>query len=156
MNIDYLKTKFPKYRLTDASNRSVQQIIRICSICNANKNIIVFLERNANNEEYFESFETECNREVGSSAYMLITYKTFLVNRTLLVNKMTNYDNYILHLQRILNNENTCPICFDEVVDYYYCDQCANICCLGCMATLKKKICSMCRYDTFTLFHTYE
>jgi len=148
MNIDNLKTKFPKYRLTDASNRSVQQIIRICSICDANKNIIVFLERNTTNEEYFELFETGGNVDVGSSAYMFITDKIFLVNR------MNNYDNYILHLQRILNNENTCPICFDEVADYYYCDQCANICCLGCMAKLEMKICSVCRCDTFTKFKT--
>ena len=148
MNIDNLRSKFPKYRKTDASNRSVMQIVRICSICDANKNVIVFLERNANNEDYFESFETDGNVKVGSSAYMIITDKTFLVNR------MENYDNYILHLQRILNNENTCPICFDEVNDYYYCDQCAYICCIRCMDMLETKICSVCRCDTFSAFQT--
>ncbi len=127
MNIANLKLKFPQYKITDASNRTPQEIVRICSICDASKNILVFVERNSKNENYFKHCESVERTEIGTFKYMFLTDKTYLVY------ERTNYDSYLLHLQRIFNNENSCPICFDEdLKEYFFCNQCATVCCLSC------------------------
>ncbi len=147
MNINNLKIKFPNYKITDASNRNPQQIIRICSICDTSKNLLVFIERNVINENYFKHCEKLGKAKIGTYKYMIITDKTYFVSNG------ENYENYILHLQRIFNNDNTCPICFGEdIKEYLYCNQCATMCCLSCFDQLENELCPICRHESFSLF----
>ena len=46
MNIENLRKIFPQFKITDASNRTHEQIIKISQICDNVKNILVFIERN--------------------------------------------------------------------------------------------------------------
>ena len=57
MNINYLKAQFPNYKITDASNRTNDEIIKISSICMLKKDILVVIERNSKNNDYFDMIE---------------------------------------------------------------------------------------------------
>ena len=57
MNINNLKARFPNYKITDASNRTNDEIIKISSICMLKKDILVVIERNSKNNDYFDLIE---------------------------------------------------------------------------------------------------
>jgi hypothetical protein len=147
MNIENLKIKFPNYKITDASNRTPEQIIRICKICDTVSNLMIFIERNAKNEDYFEVIENVENVRIGSFKYIILTEQSFFVN------ERDDYSSYILHLQRMLNNNTDCSICFEEKLKRYtYCNQCACACCMNCFDKLGEKnkpICPICRCESF-------
>ena len=146
MNIDTLKTTFPKYRITDASNRTNDEIVKISSICCSNKNILVVIERNSKNNEYFdfiEMIDRICN---GDIKYIIFNEDNYYYHTSL-------SNAFILHVKRILDHENECPICFEQCFDnYFFCSQCATICCLPCYSKCENKICSICRCDKFSTF----
>ena len=145
MNIDNLKQKFPRYKITDASNRTAEEICRISMICDKVKNVLVFVERNSKNKSYFECFEKADKMPIGSFKYMILT------EQTMLIQERDDYTSYILNLQRMLNNEVQCPICLEETLkEYMYCNQCAHACCAVCYNKLNKRLCPTCRYESFS------
>ena len=89
MNIDYLKAQFPNYKITDASNRTNDEIIKISSICMLKKDILVIIERNSKNNEYFDLIEKleDINHKkikyiiLNDDNYYYITIKFFYFTR---------------------------------------------------------------------------
>ncbi len=145
MNIENFKRKFPNYKITDASDRTPEQIIRICKICDKVNNVLVFIERNKKNESYFEFIETMESITAGSFRYIILTDQSFYVHQR------DDYTSYIMHLQRMLRNEIQCPVCFDEKInEYVFCNQCACACCTVCYKKMYVKLCPTCRNDTFS------
>ena len=143
MNIENLKSKFPLYKITDASDRTPEQIMRICRICDTVKNVLVFVKRNDKTEHFFRYNEQMEGSEIGTYTYIILTDKTFLVY------ERDDYTSYILHMQRMLNNDTKCPICFEEdMKEYLYCNQCASACCDSCFD--KVDVCSVCRCESFS------
>ena len=146
MDSEYLKVKFPNHKIVNISNKTANQISEICFERGSEKNTILFMERNSKNEKYFKFVESKRKPETGAIKYLLVAENTYAVA------KQKNYDSYILHLQRLFNNENSCPICFEEdLEEYLYCGQCATICCLSCFDKLENNICSICRHETFCI-----
>ena len=145
MNIENLRKIFPQIKITDASNRTHDQIIKISQICDKVNNILVFIERNKKNQKYFIFNERYNKVRIGSYKYIIFTDQTFFVN------ERDDYTSYLLHLRRMINNDTQCPICFEgNLKQYFYCDQCACACCEECYDKLEDKICSMCRCDSFS------
>ena len=92
MNIENLRKIFPQFKITDASNRTDEQITKISQICDNVKNILVFIERNKKNEEYFLFHERYNKVKIGSFKYIIFTDQTFFIN------KRDDYTSYLLHL----------------------------------------------------------
>ena len=146
MNIENLKAKFPNYKITDASNRNIDQIVKISSICSMNKNILVVIERNAKTEDYFKFIEMIEGLHHDRVKYIMINEENYYYNSSL-------SDYFILHVKRKLDGECECPICFEQTNDkYIICNQCASVCCLRCFSKCESKICAICRCNKFTTF----
>ena len=146
MNIQNLKAKFPNYKITDASNRTRDEIIKISSICCLNKNIIVVIERNTTNNDYFKLIESVENLQKGKAKYMILNEDNYYYNSSL-------SNSFILHVKNKLDGLNDCPICFEQCNDkYLFCSQCGCICCLSCFSKCESKKCAVCRCSKFTTF----
>ena len=146
MNIDYLKAQFPNYKITDASNRTNDEIIKISSICMLKKDILVVIERNSKNNDYFDMIEMLEDINHKKTKYILLNDDNYYYNSSL-------SNSFILHVKRKLDGENECPICFEESNGkYFVCSQCASICCVRCFSKCESKRCAICRYNRFTTF----
>ena len=146
MNIENLKLQFPKFKINNASQRNGDQIARITSICCADKNIIVVIERNLINNSYFEIIEMVEKIKKGKIKYLFLNEDNYYHTESLKTS-------FILHLKRILNKEKECPICYEQdLTKYLYCSQCGILCCVPCFSKSNNKSCSMCRCNTFTPF----
>jgi hypothetical protein len=98
MNIENLKAKFPNYKITDASNRTNDEIIKISDICCSNKNILVFIERNSKNNDYFNFIEMVEGLSNGNTKYIILNEDNYYYNSSL-------SNSFILHLKRKLDGE---------------------------------------------------
>jgi len=147
MNIENLKAKFPNYKITDASNRTNDEIVKISSICCLKKNILVVIERNSKNDDYFYCIETIEGLRHGDMKYIILNEDNYYFNSSL-------SNSFILHVKRKLDGENECPICLEQCNDkYLVCSQCASICCLRCFSKCQSKSCAICRGNKFTTFN---
>ena len=116
MNIENLRKIFPQFKITDASNRNHEQIIKISQICDKVNNILVFIERNKKNEKYFIFHERYNKVKIGAYKYIIFTDQTFFVN------DRDDFSSYLLHLRRMINNDTQCPICLEgNLKQYFYC-----------------------------------
>ena len=146
MNIDYLKAQFPNYKITDASNRTNDEIIKISSICILKKDILVVIERNSKNNDYFDMIEMLEDIKHKKTKYIMLNDDNYYYNSSL-------SNSFILHVKRKLDGENECPICFEESNGkYFVCSQCASICCVRCFSKCESKRCAICRCNRFTTF----
>ena len=83
MNIENLKVKFPNYKITDASNRTNDEIVKISSICCLKKNILVVIERNSKNDDYFYCIETIEGLYHGDMKYIILNEDNYYFNSSL-------------------------------------------------------------------------
>ena len=98
MNIDYLKAQFPNYKITDASNRTNDEIIKISSICTLKKDILVIIERNAKNNDYFDLIEKLEGISHRTIKFIILNDDNYYHNSSL-----SNY--FILHVKQKLDGE---------------------------------------------------
>ena len=146
MNIENIKQKLPNYKINNASQRNGDQISKISDICCADKNILVFIERNSINNSYFEIIEMVENLKKGNIKYLFLNEDNYYYAESLTTS-------FLLHLNRILNKENECPICYEQdLTKYFFCSQCAILCCVPCFGKSENMVCSICRGETFTSF----
>ncbi len=144
MDVEYIKAKFPNYKVINLSNKTSKEISDICEKTSNEKNLIKFIERKLKNEDYFKFIESIHTTQIENFKYLIVEKNTFPIS------KQKNYDKTILHLQRTFNHENNCPICFEEdLKEYVHCKKCATPCCLSCIEKLENKICSVCRHESF-------
>jgi hypothetical protein len=145
MNIENLKLQFPNYKITDASNRDMNAIVKITTICAMNDKLIVFLNRNHINEEYFMMIQ---------AIERVKKIKSIIINSDNYYFDTNNETQLVKRLQRILNKDNDCSICLDGCLNNYFsCTTCANVCCSKCfrkLFELDKMNCPICRNDKFT------
>ena len=149
MDVEYMKGKFPNYKVINLSNKTSDEISDIIEKTSNEKNLIKFIERKSKNEEYFKYVQSVHTKKIENFKYLIIEKNTHAIS------KEKNYDSRILHLQRTFNNENNCPICFEEDLrEYVYCQKCATVCCLSCMDKLENigpVCCSVCRHESFNI-----
>ena len=147
MNMDNLKKTFSRYKITDASDRTNDEIVKISSICCLKKNLLVVIERNAKNDDYFVFVEMIEGISTGKIKCIFLNEDNYYYHTSLSTP-------FVLHLKRILDGENECPICLERISDkYFICNQCAHICCVPCFAKCESSLCSVCRCDSFSSFN---
>jgi len=93
MNIDNLKARFPSYKITDASNRTYDEIIKISSICMLKKDILVVIERNSKNNDYFDLIEKLEDVKHEKIKYIMLNDDNYYYNLSL-------SNSFILHVKR--------------------------------------------------------
>ena len=109
MNIENLRKIFPQFKLTDATDRTPDQLARIQRISGNVNNLFVFIERNRKNEKFFMFFERADNEIIGAYGHIILT--TLHIH---FVRKRKDYTGYLLHLKRLYDDEIQCVVCFDE------------------------------------------
>ena len=146
MNIEMMKSMFPQFKITDASNRTPEQLSRIHRISAEINNSFVYIKRNENNEKYFEFYERIDNKLIESYEYIILT-----THHIHFIEKRNDYTGYLLHLKRLYNDEIQCVVCMEEhLKSFVYCNQCASGCCCECYYKIKSDECPICLHKSFT------
>ena len=146
MNIENIERIFPQFKITDASNRTPEQLSRIQKISAEVKNSFVFIKRNEKNVDFFMFYERIDNEVIGSYEYIILT-----VSHIHFIHKRNDYTGYLLHLKRLYNDEIQCVVCMEEKLkNFIFCNQCACVCCCECFNKIESDACPMCRYESFT------
>ena len=146
MNTENLRKMFPQFKITDASNRTPEQLSRIQKISGNITDSFVFIERNVKNEKYFTFMERVDNEVIGSYGHIILT--TLHIH---FVKKRKDYTGYLLHLKRLYDDEIQCVVCFEEKLkNFVYCNQCASACCCDCYYKIESDACPTCRHESFT------
>ena len=109
MNIENIERNFPQFKITDASNRTPEQLSRIQKISAEVKNSFVFIKRNEKNVDFFMFYERIDNEVIGSYEYIILT-----VSHIHFIHKRNDYTGYLLHLKRLYNDEIQCVVCMEE------------------------------------------
>ena len=73
MNIENLRKIFPQFKLTDATDRTPDQLARIQRISGNVNNSFVFIERNRKNEKFFMFMERADNEVIGAYGHIILT-----------------------------------------------------------------------------------
>ena len=137
-----LKNALPNYTINNASKRSCEEIMKITELCYKKDNLLVFIERNQNNEDYFEITEFAQNTE----KINLI----FLNKDDVYFYYIENIDIAIMSLKRKLYNETDCVVCMEQCIDnFYICSKCGHQIHSVCFEKCAEQKCSICRYNYF-------
>ena len=94
MNIENLRKIFPQFKITDATDRTPEQLSRIQRISGNINNSFVFIERNKKNEKFFMFFERADKEIIGAYGHIILT--TLHIH---FVRKRKDYTGYLLHLK---------------------------------------------------------
>ena len=73
MNIENLRKIFPQFKITDATDRTPEQLSRIQRISANIKDSFVFITRNKKNEKFFMHMERLDNEVFGSYGHISLT-----------------------------------------------------------------------------------
>jgi hypothetical protein len=154
-NIGLIKEYFPKYKVNDASNRNIRNMITIESICHSTKDVLVYLKRNKINEEYFSYIE-KAQADAGIKTDKIDVI--FLNGENFYYYSEENTKNFlgpILHLKQTLGGTFECTICNKKCIEQHFaCDKCAVAYCTACLMKSTDKKCKKCSCDAYTLFDT--
>ena len=146
MNTENLRKMFPQFKITDATDRTPDQLARIQRISGNVNNSFVFIERNKKNEKFFMHMERVDKEVIGSYGHIILT--TLHIH---FVRKRKDYTGYLLHLKRLYDDEIDCVVCFDsKLKSFVYCNQCASACCCDCYYKIESDACPTCRHESFT------
>jgi hypothetical protein len=142
---EILKNKLPNYKITNASNRFSYEIIKIIELCHNIDKLLVFIQRNEKNEDYFKYTEENFNTEKINII--------FLNKDDIYYYDIENEDKIsitIMSLKKKLLNEIDCVICLEKCINNYLsCSQCGNFIHQSCLNQCSKLICSICKYNGF-------
>lgn len=141
-----------KYKIYDFSNHTFQQLCKCVELCQKINNIIVYIERNSENNDFFQLHEN-INRSES---------KSYINTQVIMFHK----DNYIDFIEKSYSNEsdkkgkrlmimknllenNGCAICFEENLSLAPCHHCITSFCYECLKRhFKNKkgcICPLCK-----------
>lgn len=132
---EVLKETFENYYVYDYSNKNNNAIPTILRLCANNKNIIVYIKRHSENEEYFKTLEE------------IDKHNQFYDPRPIL-ELVINSDNYvgfredmsidkkIRNIRKNLLDDDACAICMEkktELRQFFICKSCTNSVCMECL-----------------------
>jgi hypothetical protein len=139
-----LKMALPNFTINNSSNRDINQLLRITEICHKIDNLIVLIERNEKNEDYFRLTELTQNTTEINLIFLNKDdiYYYFIENN--------NYDITIMSFKRRLLNEIECVVCMEKCINkFYLCCKCGHQIHKLCFEKCTKQICSICKYNHF-------
>ena len=156
MNIlQLLKDNYKQYKINDSSNRNIDELMKIMNICKLNSNILVYIERNTINLEYFEFIESLeldngiVGTNINDDIHIVIINKD---NYIYIRKSEKNINNVLRTINNNLLSDEYCCICYEEKSDKirnFICPNCQSPICTNCIYKLNDKICPCCKF-TFT------
>lgn len=125
-----------KFKIYDFSNRTFTQLCKCVELCHKMTNIIVYIERNSENDDFFQAHEDLYNNQNKSYNHVQVI--------------MFHKDNYIdfteknytsendkkgkrLMIMKNLLENNGCAICFEENISVTPCEKCITSFCFQCL-----------------------
>ena len=138
-----LKNTLPNFIINNYSNRNFVELLKITE-CHKIDKLLVFIERNKNNDDYFKIIETVENAEKINIIFLNKDniYYYYIENN--------NLDIAIMSLKRKLHNELECVVCMEQCINnYYICSTCGHQIHILCFEKCVKQICSICKNNSF-------
>jgi hypothetical protein len=135
--MELLKINFPTYKINDASNASIVGLLKIAEICKVRYDIMVFIERNEKNNDYFKFAEK--NERIKNNVIDNEDITIIIMNMDNFVyfRKSYNIDiDIIRHIQKNLIIDAYCPICYSEKTfenPHFNCMTCNSSYCYDCI-----------------------
>ena len=140
-----IKNALPNFNINNSSNRSFEELMKIIGLCHKLDTILVFIERNEKNDNYFKMIETTQNSKEINLIFLNRDdiYHYYIENN--------NNDIAIMSLKRKLYNETECVVCMETCNNkFYICSKCGHKIHVICLAKCVTHICSVCRNNSFT------
>lgn len=145
---EIVKTHFPTYKVNNASNRTMMEILKITELCHNNDSIIVFIYKNDVNKEYFQMAEKIqrvkninlifLNKD-NMYFYELDESNDFLIEFTKIVKLVQG---------KLTNNNTSCAVCKLQCKNKYLtCSECNMHIHKKCFANSNE--CSKCKNNKF-------
>lgn len=141
-----------KYKIYDFSNKNFKQLCKCVELCQKIKNIIIYIERNLENEDFFQLHEN-INCSENKSYFrteIIIFHKDNYIDFTEknYTNESDKRDKRLMIMKNLLEN-NGCAICFEENVSVTPCEKCITSFCFQCLEKYFKSInsckCPLCK-----------
>ena len=145
---EMLKEKFPHKRIHDASDKPIDQILKILKLCEDVPDILVFIKRNPITEVYFDAIEqTEQAKFDGMVAYAQKRPSTVVINRDNYIWFDKECPNVIPAIHQMIDEETECIVCQEKAKDMQFLKcSCTTNLCKTCFQNLKgEKKCPVCK-----------
>ena len=140
-----IKKNFPNYIINNASNRRLYELLRITELCHKMNTLLVYVERNENNDDYFRLNEQLQHVEKINVIFLNKDDIYFYY-----IDFTQKIDKIIMSLKRKLYNENDCVICMEKCTGICMsCAKCGNFVHNECFEKCDKQICPICKHNHF-------
>ena len=139
-----LKSKFPKYKIYDATNKAEYQLDKILDLCRKIPQLIVFIQRNENNKLFLKEYE---DKSINGTPITWIFFNqdkffSFFANNDVVFNSKVDNLNWMVKSINRMVDENCgdeCCVCyekfhFDKGGSLNTCEQCGSSCCIQCVS----------------------
>ena len=140
-----LKNTLPDFNINNSSCRNIDEIMKITKLCHKIDKLLVFIERNATNDDYFKQIESALNTEEINLIFLNKDdiYHFYITNGD-------DLDITIMSVKRKLYMETECVVCMEKCVNnYYLCCKCGHQIHTICFAKCHKQICPICKSNHF-------
>jgi hypothetical protein len=140
-----LKNILPNFNINNSSNRNIDELMKITALCHEIDKLLVFIERNEKNTDYFKITEITQNTKEINLIFLNKDdiYYYYIENNN-------NLDVTIMSLKRKLYNETECVVCMEQCINkYYMCSKCGHQIHNICFKKCDKSICSICKCNHF-------
>ena len=153
-----LKSAFPRHRIYNASDKDDKEREFIIQLCIKIENILMYVVRNDNNEQFFKKYELKhSNTRIGFLFFNKDDYMFFPDYTYYQQTKQIGNKSMVLTLKRFVNGEaNKCCVCYDEfeIKNLVFCGQCGLQICKKCLFSYVSKangdvVCPVCKTFVF-------
>jgi hypothetical protein len=151
-----LKNNFNKCRIYNGSDKTINEIFKIAEICKNCNELMVYIERNEKNNEYFdfiEYMESEKNKIDDLNIQLMIINKD---NYVYFRDRHYNYSQITRMINKSLIDEDNCVVCYEnEDIGKIICDECCSNICVKCIKQMGNLICPICKTNNSHLIREF-
>ncbi len=149
-----------KYKIYDFSNKNFEQLCKSVGLCHNMNNIIVFIERNQNNADFFDFHENINSND--NKAYKPVQFIMYHRDNYIDFTDTTYSDENDRKLKKLMISKNLlenscCAICFEENITQTPCMVCTTSFCFSCLEehikVSKSTKCPLCKQNMNITLH---
>ncbi len=149
-----------KYKIYDFSNKTFEQLCKSVGLCHSMNNIIVYVQRNENNTDFFQFHEHINSND--SKSYRPVQFIMYHRDNYIDFTDITYSDEDDKKRKKLMISKNllensSCAICFEENVTQTPCRICTTSFCYSClekhMKVNKSTNCPLCKQNMDVSLH---
>ena len=135
---ELLKINFPNYKIFDASNKLLIEIIKIEQLCLNIPQLIMFVKRNENNKEYFKIYENDSG--VNDIKWLFFNNDNYFHFQG---RNKENLKMIVLSVKKFIKDDTECCICYEKInpqekYSFLTCLNCSVFVCCNCISKYLK------------------